>query len=857
MKKGFVPLCFVFIGLFLSCSITGGEVLHTKGSGLNAKSQNGHSVNMDTEKPRIDFAEIPLYFIANKGQVNDKARFYAKAAGYTLWLTKEGLVFDSARRTGDRGSAIARKEAGEVKRDVSRFYFVNANTKPEILPVQETKLRVNYFIGADRSKWHGDIPTSQAVLYKNLYKGIDLKVYGIEKQIEYDWIVRPGENPKAIRFEYKGIKGTRIDDKGNLLVETDSGELIHKRPVTYQEIGDRRVKVRAEYRKTGENSYGFEVGEYDKSYALIIDPVVLAYSTYLGGAGDDRGYGIAVDSSGNAYVAGPTESTDFPILNQYQATNQGNLDSFIIKIDTTQSGASSLVYSTYLGGSGEDCAFGIAADSSGNAYVTGDTDSTDFPILNQYQTNQDGDDAFVTKIDTTQSGIASLIYSTYLGGAGADGGSGIALDSSGNAYVTGETNSTDFPTRNQYQATNHGLWDAFVTKIDTTQSGIASLIYSTYLGGADSDRGYGIAADSGGNAYVTGSTESTDFPILNQYQATNQGDLDVFVTRIDTTQSGASSLIYSTYLGGAGDDYGQQIVADSYGNVYVTGSTESTDFPILNQYQATNQGLSDVFVTRIDTTQSGASSLIYSTYLGGASYDMGSGIALDSSGNAYVTGKTKSTDFPILNEYQTYQGGSNCYDVFVTKIDTTQSGIASLIYSTYLGGADADYSGGIAVDSSGNAYVTGDTDSTDFPILNQYQTDQGSGDVFVTKLAAFPPAVPNGGCFIATAAFGSPVEPQVKVLREFRDRFLLTNTVGKAFVRLYYAWSPSIADFIASNDELRAVVRLSLLPLVGMSWAALHPGPTFTLMLIVLLIGVISFSGLGLIRKIGPRWYKK
>jgi hypothetical protein len=591
---------------------------------------------------------------------------------------------------------------------------------------------------------------------------------------------------------------------------------------------------------------------------LIIDPVVLAYSTYLGGADTDRGYGIAVDSSGNAYVAGPTKSMDFPILNQYQTTKQGFSDVFVTRIDTSQSGIASLIYSTYLGGSGEDCVYGIAVDSSGNAYVTGDTDSTDFPILNQYQTTKQGfSDVFVTRIDTTRSGASSLIYSTYLGGAGADGGCGIAVDSSGNAYVTGETNSANFPILNQYQTTKQGFSDVFVTRIDTTQTGASSLIYSTYLGGADSDRGYGIAADSSGNAYVTGNTNSANFPILNQYQATNQGALDVFVTKIDTTQTGASSLIYSTYLGGADDDYGQQIAADSYGNVYVTGSTESTDFPILNQYQAKKYGISDVFVTRIDTTQRGASSLIYSTYLGGGSYDMGGGIAADSSGNAYVTGKTRSTDFPILNQYQTYQGDFTYYDVFVTKIDTTQSGASSLIYSTYLGGAGDDRGSGIAVDSSGNAYVAGSTGSTNFPILNQYQIYQGSRDVFVTKLAAFPPAVPNGGCFIATAAFGSPVEPQVKVLREFRDRFLLTNTVGKAFVRLYYAWSPSIADFIASNDELRAVVRLSLLPLVGISWAALHPGPTFTLMLIVLLIGVISFSGLGLIRKIGPRWYKK
>ena len=631
--------------------------------------------------------------------------------------------------------------------------FIGANKNPEIVPINKTQLRVNYFIGNDKSKWHCDVPTSQAVLYKNLYKNIDLKVYGIEKQIEYDWIVKPGGNPGDIRSEYKNVKGTRIDEDGNLLIETDFGELMHKKPVSFQEIRmegtEDRIEVGVKFKKSKKNTYGFEVGKYDKSKELIIDPVVLAYSTYLGGGSNEWGFDIAVDSSGNIYVTGCTSSTDFPCMNQYKADlGDTNDDVFVTKIDTTQSGVSSLIYSTYLGGEWGDGGGGIAVDSSGNAYVTGWTSSTDFPCKNEYQTDPGdfNDDAFVTKIDTTRTGVSSLIYSTYLGGEWEDGGDGIAVDRSGYVYMTGYTNSTDFPCKNQYQ-TYKGYCDAFVTKIDTTQSGASSLIYSTYLGGMGYNHGAGIAVDSSGNAYVTGWTSSTDFPCKNEYQNDpGNGDWDAFVTKIDTTQSGVSSLIYSTYLGGKWEDGGDGIAVDSSGNAYVTGRTDSTDFPCQNQYQ-TYKGYCDAFVTKIDTTQSGVSSLIYSTYLGGEKLDSGIGIAADSNGNAYVTGWTNSTDFPCLNPYQTDLDdiwiGST--DAFVTKIDMTQSGVSSLIFSTYLGGEDNDEGCGITVDSSGNAYVTGGTGG-DFPCKNQYQGTYAGGyfDAFITKLKyKIDPAPPH------------------------------------------------------------------------------------------------------------------
>ena len=611
---------------------------------------------------------------------------------------------------------------------------MNAAKHPEIVAVDETPLKVNYFIGNDPKKWHTAVLTSGAVLYKNIYKNIDLKVYGSEGRIEYDWIVKPGGDPRDIRFQYENVKRTRLDKEGNLLVATRFGELMHKKPVAYQPgVGSgngSRATVESAFKKIGKNAFGFAVGAYDIGRELVIDPVVLAYSSYLGGSYIDVGYGIAADDSGNVYMTGQTQSTNFPILNQY-TTDLSGVDLFVTKIDTTQSGNASLVYSTYLGGNNYDEGLGIAVDNSGNAYVAGITNSLNFPILNQFQESQGSNDAFVTKLDTTKIGNASLVYSSYLGGDNEDFGYGIAADNSGYAYVTGFTYSTDFPTLNQFQTWQGGEYDAFVTKLDTTQSGNASLVYSTFLGGNGGDAGFGIAVDNSGNAAVTGNTQSTNFPTLNQYQIASGGGYDAFMTMLDTTKSGNASLVYSTFLGGNSDDWGQAIAVDGSGNAFMTGYTYSTNFPTLNQYQAW-QSDRDVFVTKLDTTKSGNASLVYSTYLGGNSADYGQGIEVDESGNAYLVGYTYSTDFPTLNQYQTDQGTE---DAFVTKLDTTQSGNASLVYSTFLGGNDGDAGFGIAIDNSGNAYVTGYTFSMDFPTQNQYQIDQPWHDTFITKIS--------------------------------------------------------------------------------------------------------------------------
>jgi hypothetical protein len=380
---------------------------------------------------------------------------------------------------------------------------------------------------------------------------------------------------------------------------------------------------------------------------------------------------------------------------------------------------SALVYSTYLGGSNYDGGYGIAVDSSGNAYVTGDTNSANFPTMNALQANSGGtSDAFVAKLNATGS---ALVYSTYLGGSSADYGFSVAVDSSGNAYVTGATQSKNFPTVNPIQAGNPGNSAAFVAKLNATGS---ALVYSTYLGGASSDQGSGIAVDSSGNAYVTGFTQSTSFPTVNAIQASlgASGATNAFVSKLNAA---GSALVYSTYLGGSNSDGGYGIAVDSSGNAYVTGDTNSANFPTMNALQANSGGASDAFVAKLDAT---GSALLYSTYLGGSGSDGASGIAVDSSGDAYVTGGTGSSNFPTVSPFQpTNQGIAN---VFLSELNSTGS---ALIYSTYLGGSGSDGASGIAVDPSGNAYVTGSTQSINFPTVDPIQANISAG--FVAKIS--------------------------------------------------------------------------------------------------------------------------
>jgi hypothetical protein len=562
-----------------------------------------------------------------------------------------------------------------------------------------------------------------AVVYKNLYRNIDLKVYGIEKEVEYDWTVKPGGRVEDIRFEYENVQAAEIDREGNLLITTRFGELVHRRPVCYQIKEGEKETLEAGFLRIAGKVFGFSVQAYDKTLPLVIDPVVV-YSSYLGGGAFDYAEAIAVDGTGAVYVAGETDSDDFPVKNAYQDEKRSDLsDCFITKFAPT---GRSLVYSTYLGGYwGGERIRAIAVDSSGKACVSGQTNSFDFPRKNAIDESfsvGSYDDAFVTKLNSSGN---DLVFSTYLGGQGTDIGYGIAVDKASNVYVTGLTKSKDFPRKNAFDGALGGYFDAFVVKIAAPGK---PLIYSTYLGGTDSEEGSGIFVDGAGCALVTGYTSSKNYPVKNAFDGSFSGDpyygTDAFLTKFSST---GKTLVFSTYLGGQGTEWGEDVVGDATGAVYVTGKTDSSDFPTKNPFDSTSNGSSDVYVAKFDPS---GKNLVYSTYLGGKSIDEAAGIAVDGTGAVWVTGQTWSSDFPKKDFFDGTLGGY-C-DAFVTKVGP---GGNLLVFSTFFGGTSSDYGLAIAVDKTGAAYLTGTTSSDNFPKKNAFDaTFNGNNDGFMVKI---------------------------------------------------------------------------------------------------------------------------
>jgi hypothetical protein len=708
----------------------------------------------DSARVQNAYGQLPLSFEANVGQTDSRADFVARGAGYTAFLTADEAILNISppmtRSAGPDQKLVPRSPGAAVHLQV-------LGGDPAALgqgrqPLEGT---VNYFRGNDPSQWHQHVTTFGQVEYAGVYPGIDLVYHGMNQQLEYDFRVAPGADPGQIRLGITGSDNVQVDEQGGLVVHAGGMEIRQPRPSVYQEIDGVRRDVGGDFvlesgvsrQPSAGSGYqiGFKIGAYDASRPLVIDPVVLDYSTYLGGPNNDYAYGVAVDQAGSAYVAGLTYG-GFPVVNSLQQYGGGG-DAFVAKLSPD---GSRLEYATYLGGSYFDAASGIAVDSTGAAYVTGVTESEDFPVTpGAFQTVIGGghckgdwacSDAFVTKMSPDGS---ALVYSTFLGGVESEAGDGIAVDNTGSAYVKGHTNSADFPTLNAAQPKwgggecNEGggyyhCFDAFVTKLSPDG---AALVYSTYLGG-NQDEGFyfgeggGIAIDPAGHAYVTGYTQSWNFPTANALQPVFGGGFtDAYVTKLSLD---GSAFVYSTFLGGSFGDYGYGIAADSDGNAYVTGLTGSPDFPTTpDAFQQVKKGSESAFVSKF--TPDG-SAFIYSTFLGGSLNASGYAIAADQAGNACVTGWTYGTDFPTLHAFQPQLGGM--VDGFVTKFVPTGH---SLVYSSYLGGSADDGGRGIALDRFGNAYVTGVTDSTNFPTVNAFQpSNGGSYDAFVTKIRRSP-----------------------------------------------------------------------------------------------------------------------
>ena len=819
--------------------------------------------------PAVKMASLPLYFEANVGQTDPVVRFLSHGRGYTLGLSPTGAVLTVSRFELDETSPLVRGvrdatshssmsvgsdsqgqlEAAPLGTGLIRMEFIGADPSARMTGLAELAGKANYFRGNDPMNWRTNVATYSKVQCEQIYPGIDLIFYGSsQQQLEFDFMVAPGRNPGAITLAVAGPDKVELDETGDLVLQTVGGPIRLRKPVIYQLFDGSRREVSGGFlikpagttqsRQDKQLAEGeghripglssglrsmvdrpstlvtFAIGAYDVSKPLIIDPV-LVYSTYLGGGriGEgfnfDRANGIAVDAEGNAYVTGATSSPNFPLANPYQDALDSNpwvWNAFVVKLSPD---GSNLVYSTYLGGSGQSEGYGIAVDTDGCAYVTGYNWGGSFPLVNPLPDDYAATgQAFVAKLNPTGD---ALLYCTLLGGSGNDSGQGIALDSAGNAYVLGSTDSTNFPTVNALQPTFGGIashWppstpgDCFVAKLNATCTG---LIYSTYLGGSMDDAPLGLAVDAGGNAYVAICTGSTNLPTTaGSFQpAFGGGDTDVYVCKINPT---GLALGYSTYLGGSGDEciFGGGLRVDAQGCAYIGGTTRSTNFPTTAAafLPCKRDPSFNIFVTKLSADGSG---LIYSTFVPGVDCY---GLAVDGAGCAYVVG-----DFwyngpmggltgyfgQAKNPVQASPGG--LYDAWILKLDADGSAV---IYSTFLGGSDVDQANAAAVDTAGDVYVVGRTSSTNFLTVNAFQGTNGGGDdAFVAKLATDPDVTPPG----LVAAYTHSDPTVVEVL--FSESVDLATAADPA----NYAINQGVVVTAAAMGANTRTVRLTTTPL--------------------------------------------
>ena len=783
-------LAVLVFGALIVCSHPGAR----QWLGTAARQSGGSTRNSKTFDGKADrraaaaYASSPLRFEENQGQTTREVRFVSHGSGYELFLTPQEavLALHSTRRLDlsplhrmayFKALLDARKAE---KTAVLRMRLADANPSTKVAGLDPLPDRVDYFLGNDPSAWKTNVRSYGRVKYANVYPGVDLVFYGNQRRLEYDFIVAPGADPKAIALNVEGARHLRIDAHGDLLVAVGGGEVQLQKPVVYQQINGGRREIAGTYTIAGNHQVRFAVAKYDRAEPLIVDPVLL-YSTYLGGEKADSASAIAVDSLGEAVVAGTTFSLQFPTtagaFTASPLASNVNGVVFVTKMDPT---GTHQLYSSYVGGSGGDVGLGVAFDPSGNILVTGETTSTDFPTTtNALKQGPNAGNAngtsFVFKLNPTISGAGSLVYSSYLGGTQGtitEFGNGIATDKNGAVYVVGLTASqpgaalANFPitTTTAFQATpdpSNTMGTAFLTKLDTTQTGAASLIYSTYLGGNGvhgasqgfGDAAFAVAEDSVGNTYLTGTTTSTNFPTtMTAFQKSAPVAIaggTVFVSRFDATKTAAASLLYSSYLGGDTADFGTAIALGPGNVAYLAGSTTSLLFPTTSgAFQTTGSAAGRAFASLMDTGLTGSASLKYSTFLGGSHSDTAASIAADALGNAYVAGGTQSTDFPVTKgAFQTALATGATGDGYVTKLNPGGQGAADLVYSTYFGGSGSggfDQVNAIALNMANDGFIAGDTISSaaTFPVVPNPGAFQsvlnGPSDAFIAELTFQP-----------------------------------------------------------------------------------------------------------------------
>ncbi|MCK4614319.1 MAG: SBBP repeat-containing protein [Thermoplasmata archaeon] len=672
------------------------------------ENEQDNSYDLETpEEVQHNLASMPGWFTENQGQIeNADVKFVYVASDCSIGFVESGYLLKLTNE--------------DNRTSVVMVSFEGANP---VTPEGRGELshKSNYFLGNDSEKWRTGVTNYQEVVYENLYDGIELVFYTTEKGLKYDFVVFPGANPEEICFSYEGVNDIYIDSMGNLHLTMPSGEMVEETPFSYQIKHGEMKKIDSHFQVLGKK-VNFIIGRYDPSNPLIIDPLI--YSTFVGGINGDGGSDIVMDSEKNAYITGSTYSPNFPTtLGAYDTYYNGDWDVVVFKLDSS---GSSLLYSTFVGGSDWDAGYAMAIDDEGNAYVTGSTTSQDFPTTSEaYDTSySEREDIFVLKLDSRGS---NLEYSTYIGGNDTDEGYAITIDFEGNAYITGWTWSVNFPTTvGAFDNTYNGWGDTFVVKLNEDGS---SIIFSTFMGGYDVEEGWAIEVDDDHNIYVGGYSSSPNCPTtMGAYDNIHNGlGPDVLIFKLN---SEGSFLIYSTFVGGLRQDVAWDMKIDESGCAYVSGETSSEDFPTTGEcYDNTYNEGRDSFAFKLDAD---GSALLFSTFIGGSNWDEACGLAINSGGDVIITGWTRSTDFPITsNAYDTSHNGG--YDVFLLQLNSDGS---SLQYSTFIGGINDEIGTGVEIIAENNIYITGRTSSFNFPIAGEaYDSSfNGDADIFVMQL---------------------------------------------------------------------------------------------------------------------------
>jgi hypothetical protein len=689
----------------------------------------------ETPKSGIEkFGTTPLVFEPNHGQADSSVRFLSRGDRYGLFLTETEAIVSLS------GATPA----------LIRMQLEGQNPHPRIYGSGTQSGASHYFKGTDASKWQGSVPHFLKVDYQEVYPGIDLTYYGNQRQLEYDFTVRPHASPDTIKLKFSGVDRIEIGVEGDLILHTVAGDFRHERPRVFQHRNGVEESVEGQFVLLGSGRVGFKIGKYDSDLPLVIDPKFV-YSTYFGGIGanGDIGYDLKVDALGTTYVTGYTSSMDFFNTNlSTTAPGGGNLDGFVMKVDPS---GTTVLSAVYFGGSADDEGHRIALDNAGSVYVTGYTSSIDFPIVNGFQTTLRGrKDAYVMKVDNA---VTQILFSSYIGGNRDDLPLGLSVDANYNVYVVGETISTDFPLaapiRNRLDPDT--ATDAFITKI----SPAGSIIYSTYLGGRGADRAYDVASDADGNAYVAGYTTAAIPNVLNAIYGGPNDPRQAFIGKL--SPDGGTILLFA-YIGGVGSDEAVRVVLDSAQNIIVSGYTNSPNFPTANAIQPFIGGEFDIFLIKLLPD---FSDVVFSTYIGADGSESAPGLAVESNGNIHLAGFTSSFQFPVVNGIDIGTSGGNLHgdrDAYVMKLSPT----GRILFSTYVGARSSDGAVAIAVDPVGDSYVTGFTLSTDFPTVNAFQPELAQNPFFSVSdgilmkitskdvLLETPVVVPNNGGYELT-----------------------------------------------------------------------------------------------------------